>query len=247
MSDFMRLDALLSRGGKGTRNQVKRIISQGRVRVEGEIARDAGLRVGENARIEVDGVPLYRAKYHYYLLNKPAGVLTAARDPSRRTVMDVLPPEMRLHGVAPVGRLDKDTEGLLILTNHGELAHRLLSPRRGVEKVYRAEVEGALGAQDVEAFTRGIALKDFTAAPATLRVLKNTAPALAEVTICEGKYHQVRRMFGSLGKPARTLKRIAFAGLSVEDLPPGAARPLTGEEIARLHEAVGLSEENDHA
>jgi len=237
----MRLDKLLGLLGVATRSESKAILKEGRVRLNGEIVRDGAVSAPEGAQVELDGRPLDTRVERWVMLNKPAGVLTAAEDKRQKTVMDLLPPVYRSLGCMPVGRLDKDTTGLLLLTTDGELAHRLIAPGRHVDKVYRATVEGELTEDDVSAFARGVPLKDFTALPSRLQIL---APDTALVTVREGKYHQVKRMFGAVGKPVIRLERLRFGPLSLDEaLEAGQYRELTEEETAALYRAAGLEHE----
>ncbi len=234
----MRMDKLLGLLGVATRSESKGMLKAGRVRLNGEIARDGAMPVLPGAAVEVDGNPLDTRVERWVMLNKPAGVLTAAEDKRQKTVMDLLPPVYRSLGCMPVGRLDKDTTGLLLLTTDGELAHRLIAPGRHVDKVYMATVDGVLTDADAEAFARGVPLKDFTALPAGLERLK---PDTALVTVQEGKYHQVKRMFGAVGKPVTALKRLRFGPLLLdESLEAGQFRELTEEETAALYRAAGM-------
>ena len=177
------------------------------------------------------------------MLHKPAGLLTAARDSRAPTVMQLLPESCARRKVLPVGRLDKDTTGLLLLTNDGELAHRLLSPKRHVWKTYEAAVTGRLTAADSQAFERGIVLSDFTALPARMEILSaGEDESRARVQVREGKFHQIKRMFGALGHEVTALSRLTFGALSLpEELPPGQYRELTEEELAALRQEAGLA------
>ena len=195
------------------------MLKAGRVRVNGEAVRDAAFQVAVDDKILLDGKLLDTRLSRHLLLYKPAGVLTAKEDNRQKTVMDLLPPEYTSLGCMPVGRLDKDTTGLLILTTDGELAHRLIAPERHVDKVYIATVDGCLSDADVEKFAKGIPLKDFTCLPAKLEIL---SPNVGRVTVREGKYHQVKRMFGARGKPVQALHRLSFGPLRLDDdLAPG--------------------------
>ena len=237
----MRLDKLLSNLGVASRAECRRLLRAGRVRVAGECWRDGARNVPEGAEICMDGVPLDTRTVRHLMLNKPAGVLTATEDGKQATVMDLLPALYRACGCMPVGRLDKDTTGLLLLTTDGTLAHRLIAPERHVDKVYEAEVEGALEEADIAAFAQGIPLKDFTALPARLEIL---GPGRGRVTVREGKYHQVKRMFGARGKPVLRLHRTAFGPLALDaGLAPGKYRELTEKEIAALYQAAGMPHE----
>ena len=234
----MRLDKLLTNLGVASRTGCRAILRAGRVRVNGQVRRDGAEAVPPGAEVTVDGEALDLRLCRHVMLYKPAGVLTAAEDGRTETVMDLLPRAYRALGCMPVGRLDKDTTGLLLLTTDGELAHRLLSPARHVDKVYEAEVEAALTEEDAAAFAAGIPLKDFTALPARLEIL---APTRARVTVREGKYHQIKRMFGARGKPVAALRRVRFGPLCLDEaLRPGAFRELTEEEAAALYKAAGM-------
>lgn len=235
----MRLDRLLSQAGHGTRSEVRALLRAGRVFVDGAQVKDAGFQLDTpSAQILLDGKPVAFRQAMHLMLNKPTGVLTAARDARKPTVLSLLPEACIRQGCMPVGRLDMDTEGLLLLTTDGVLAHRLLSPRRHVEKEYIAEVEGMLDADDVRAFAEGIALSDFVAMPARLILLPGGRAG--RVIVHEGKYHQVKRMFGARGKSVVRLRRVAFAGLPLDEaLAPGAYRELTDEEVRRLYAAAG--------
>lgn len=227
----VRLDKLLADTGQWSRREAKELIRQGRVQVNGAGARSGEEKVEtEGLRLKVDGLDIHSREYEYIMLNKPAGVLSATEDRTQKTVLDLLPEHLRRRQLFPVGRLDKDTEGLLLLTNHGELAHSLLSPRRHVEKTYLAQVEGQVEEADGEAFRRGLVLGDGTRCrPGSLEAAPE--PGWCYVTISEGKYHQVKRMLASLGKPVRHLKRLSMGPLRLdESLRPGEFRPLTEEE-----------------
>ena len=237
----MRLDKLLTHLGVASRSGAREVLKAGRVRVNGEAVRDAAFQVAVDDKILLDGKLLDTRLSRHLLLHKPAGVLTAKEDNRQKTVMDLLPPEYTSLGCMPVGRLDKDTTGLLILTTDGELAHRLIAPERHVDKVYIATVDGCLSDADVEKFAEGIPLKDFSCLPAKLEIL---SPNLGRVTVREGKYHQIKRMFGAVGKPVTELHRQRFGPLPLEDgMHPGEYRELTDDEIAALYAAAGLKHE----
>ena len=223
-----RLDKIIAGTGKYSRREVKELVRQGRV-----VDADA-------ACLLVDGQSLDCRRYTYLMLHKPAGVLSARVDGRQQTVLDLLPPELRKRDLSPVGRLDKDTEGLLLLTNHGELTHRLLSPRYHVDKVYYARVEGVLTAADTAAFAGGMVLADgLECLPAGLELL---SPQEALVTLREGKFHQVKRMLAACGKPVTYLKRLSMGPLRLDEgLAPGAFRPLAEGEIHTLLDICGLN------
>ena len=229
-----RLDKVLAATGRWSRREAKELVRQGRVLVDGRLAASSEEKVDPAAaRICVDGEDIGWQEHTYVMLHKPGGVLTATEDSRQKTVLDLLPPELRRRGLAPVGRLDKDTEGLLLLTDDGDLTHRLLSPKYHVDKVYFARVEGALTTADVEAFAAGITLGDgLVCRPAGLEIL--TADTCL-VTLQEGKFHQVKRMLASRGKPVIYLKRLSMGPLRLdESLTPGRYRHLTQEELRAL-------------
>lgn len=235
-----RLDKLLAGTGKWSRREVKALVRQGLVRVDGRLAACAEDKLDPAAAIiTVAGETISLCRFTYVMLHKPAGVLTATEDRKQPTVLDLLPPELRRIGLAPVGRLDKDTEGLLLLTNDGELAHRLLSPKYHVDKRYLARVDGELSAADAEAFARGMTLGDgLECLPAGLEVLPDR---VCIVTLREGKFHQVKRMLAARGAPVLYLKRLSMGPLTLDDsLAAGAYRLLRAEEILALYRACGL-------
>lgn len=235
-----RLDKLLAGTGKWSRREVKALVRQGLVRVDGRLAASAEDKLDPAAAIiTVAGETISLCRFTYVMLHKPAGVLTATEDRKQPTVLDLLPPELRRIGLAPVGRLDKDTEGLLLLTNNGELAHRLLSPRYHVDKRYLARVDGELSAADTEAFARGMTLGDgLECLPAGLEVLPDR---VCIVTLREGKFHQVKRMLAARGAPVLYLKRLSMGPLTLDDsLAAGAYRLLRAEEISALYRVCDL-------
>ncbi len=235
-----RLDKLLAGTGKWSRREVKALVRQGLVRVDGRLAASAEDKLDPAAAIiTVAGETISLCRFTYVMLHKPASVLTATEDRKQPTVLDLLPPELRRIGLAPVGRLDKDTEGLLLLTNDGELAHRLLSPKYHVDKRYLARVDGELSAADAEAFARGMTLGDgLECLPAGLEVLPDR---VCVVTLREGKFHQVKRMLAARGAPVLYLKRLSMGPLTLDDsLAAGAYRLLRAEEISALYRVCGL-------
>ncbi len=228
-----RLDKYLCDSGVGTRSQVKAILKAGRVTVDGVAQRDNGLKIDPKAqRVCLDGEPLGGWERLVVMLNKPEGCITATEDPRDKTVMDLLPPEFRGRDLKPVGRLDKATEGLLLLTNDGDLLHRLISPKKRVPKIYYARHEGQGTQADVEAFDQGLTLGDGTQClPAKLEPL---GAGESLITVFEGKYHQVRRMMASRNMPVTYLERRQEGSLTLGGLPRGACRRLTAEEVASL-------------
>jgi len=230
-----RLDKVLASLGIGSRKEVRALIKQGRVRIDGEVALDPARRLAAGtARIEVDGRALVPGTMTF-MLNKPKGVVTATTDPVHRTVLDLFPAALARR-LFPAGRLDKDTEGLLILTSDGDLCHRLISPRYGVEKEYLVHVDGVLSPSLVELFAKGVELKDGTVTlPARLEIEHPGPGGVARVTIVEGKYHQVKRMFGAMGLSVTALKRIRIGGLTLDlALEPGDYRELSRAEVDLL-------------
>lgn len=239
---LLRLDKLLAVGGQRSRSEAVRLIKSRLVRVDGLVERDPARKIDPALQqVTLAGEAVADRQLRYVLLHKPPGVLTAARDSRAQTVMALLPEALLRRKVLPVGRLDKDTTGALLLTNDGELAHRLLAPARHVPKEYHAWVEGLLEAGDVQAFAQGLALPDFTARPAQLRIASaSPEKSLGVLLLWEGKFHQVKRMFASRGHPVLSLHRAAFGSLALGNLPQGAWRELTDPEIAALREAAAL-------
>lgn len=226
----MRLDKLLADLGIASRKELKQIIKSGRVTVNGAAAISPETKVEpDRDTVALDGCTLRYKSFRYYMMDKPSGVLTATEDSRQQTVLDLLTPEMRRMGLFPVGRLDKDTSGLLILTDDGEYAHRVISPKSGVEKLYYAKVEGIPDENDVRRFRDGIVLKDGTQClPA---VLELTGRDECYVRVMEGKYHQVKRMLAACGKPVIQLRRLSIGSLILEDtLGPGGFRELSDIE-----------------
>lgn len=238
----MRLDKLVAQSAGLSRTQARDLIRAGRVLVENKAVLSADFQVDEQAEINLNGRTLTTKTERHIMLNKPAGLLTAARDLRAATIMDLLPPQFEKIKCMPVGRLDKDTSGLLLLTTDGELAHRLLSPKRKIAKTYQALVEGRLGQRDADAFQNGIVLADFTAKPARLTILQaDEKRSLALAVLHEGKNRQVRRMFGSLGHEVLELKRLRFGPIALDEhLAIGEYRDLTQEELDALKEAVNF-------
>lgn len=237
----MRLDKLLGMLGEGTRAQVKDLVRAGRVTVDGAPVRDSGMQVDPvQSCVRVNGRALEYKAVRHVMLNKPQNTLTAARDKKQKTVMDLLPPMYAAMGCMPAGRLDKDTEGLLIITSDGQLAHRIISPKKDVSKVYFARVAGVLGEGDIAAFAAGLHIKDsdgeFDAKPAGLEIVSSDGVSSeVRVRVSEGKYHQVKRMLASRGAPVTYLKRERIGALALDPaLAPGQWREMTDEEIALI-------------
>lgn len=233
---MMRLDKYLADMGVGTRTEVKKLIRQGKVTVDGEIERSPERKVEYTTQnISCMGEPVSYETYEYYMLNKPAGVVSATTDIKDKTVIELIS-EKKRRDLFPVGRLDKDTEGLLLITNDGELAHRLLSPKKHVDKVYYAKVQGVVDENDREIFAKGMPIgSGETALPSKLEVLFSGEISEIQLTIQEGKFHQVKRMFHAVGKEVIYLKRLSMGTLMLDEtLCPGEYRALTKEEVNRL-------------
>lgn len=228
-----RLDKFLCDCGAGTRSQVKLILKAGRVTVDGVVQRDNSCKIDpQKQTVLLDGAPLRAVGQVVVMLNKPAGYVTATEDRQEQTVMELLPAEYKFLDLKPVGRLDKQTEGLLLFTNDGDLLHRLISPKKEVPKVYYARHEGDVTPEDVKAFAQGLTLRDGTVClPA---VLERIGAGESRITVCEGKYHQVRRMMASRNMTVLYLERRREGTLTLGDLPRGKVRPLTPEEIRGL-------------
>lgn len=233
---MIRLDRFLSEMGVGSRADVKKQIRWGKVTVDGRCIRQPEFKMDEqSAVVTYKGMPVAYQKFSYYMLNKPAGVVSATADKKDKTVLDLIEGNKR-KDLFPVGRLDKDTEGLLLLTNDGELAHRLLSPKKHVDKVYYARVAGIVTDEDVKVFAEGMEIGDGdTAKPSVLKIVQSGEESEILLTIQEGKFHQVKRMFHAVGKEVVYLKRLAMGTLTLdENLQPGQYRVLTDKEIDEL-------------
>jgi 16S rRNA pseudouridine516 synthase len=235
----MRIDKLLANMGYGSRKEVKKLLKDGGLQVNGEVIKDGKVHVDA----EKDTVMLYGDKveyreFIYLLMNKPPGLISATEDANEETVIDILQMDDQIFNPFPVGRLDKDTEGLLLITNDGQLSHQLLSPKRHVPKTYFAVIEGEVTDRDVEAFKEGVTLEDgYHTKPGNLVILKSGLTSDIELTITEGKFHQVKRMFESVGKRVVYLKRLSMGPLKLdEDLELGEYRELTDEEVEMLKE-----------
>lgn len=233
---MIRLDKYLSEMGEGTRSEVKKYIRQGSVTVDGEVVTKPEEKVDETYQnICINGRNIGYDRFEYYMLHKPQGVVSATTDRQNKTVIDLIENRKR-KDLFPVGRLDKDTEGLLLITNDGELAHRLLAPSHHVDKVYYAKVEGRVTAKTVQQFHEGLDIgKGEFAKPSRLKVLKEDAISEIELTIQEGKFHQVKRMFRAVGMEVLYLKRLSMGSLVLDaELKPGEYRTLSQEEVERL-------------
>ncbi len=234
MGSRQRIDKILSNMGYGTRKEVKELVRSGQVQVDGSIVKDPGQQImPDSQEITVEGRKLIYRDTIYIMMNKPQGVISATEDSRERTVVELLPDEFRAFDPFPVGRLDKDTEGLLLLTNDGQLSHRLLSPKKHVPKTYLAKIRGRVDEEDVEAFGKGVTLEDgYRTMASRLVVMERGSISTIEVTIYEGKYHQVKRMFQAVGKEVIYLKRIAMGALKLDEtLELGEFRELKADEL----------------
>ncbi|WP_251937350.1 pseudouridine synthase [Streptococcus sp. Marseille-Q0941] len=239
----MRLDKFLVACAVGSRTDVKNLLKAGRVTVNGKKEKSAKLQINEETdEVCFDGQKLDYEEFVYYMMNKPQGVISATEDSKHRTVLDLLDDLARTKEVFPVGRLDIDTHGLLLLTNDGQLAHALLSPKRHVDKTYLAQVKGIMTQEDVETFAKGIPLKDFTCQPGKLEILSvdsNKDESQVRVTIAEGKFHQVKRMVAYCGKEVVDLQRLTMGTLVLdENLKRGEWRRVSQEELELLFASV---------
>ncbi len=250
MSELMRVDKFLSDMCVGTRKEIKNMAKNGRIKLNGAVIKSTDIRINPLVdKITLDEKEIAFSKFEYYMLYKPQGVVSATSDASDKTVIDLIRENsedtIRSQDLFPVGRLDKDTEGLLLITNDGELAHRLLSPSKHVDKIYYAVIDGIVTEEDVRSFAQGITLKDGTVTkPSKLRILKvleSEQITEIEVTLYEGRYHQVKRMFAACGKHVAYLKRISMGKLQLDEgLRPGQFRALTNTEIALLTESTAV-------
>ncbi|ABN54356.1 MAG TPA: pseudouridine synthase [Hungateiclostridium thermocellum] len=239
MRDTQRIDKILSNSGFGTRKEIKKLIKNGEVKVDGVVVKDSAMQVNpKESVIEVAGEILKYREYIYIMMNKPQGVISATYDNRHRTVIDILPDEYKFFNLFPVGRLDIDTEGLLLLTNDGQLAHELLSPRKHVPKKYYALIDGIVTTKDVDVFREGVVLDDgYKTLPSELFILKSGPYSEVEIVIYEGKFHQVKRMFEAVGKKVKYLRRIGMGKLKLDEtLEPGDVRELTDEEMLLVKE-----------
>lgn len=247
MGQKQRIDKILAHMGCGSRSEIRRLVREGAVQVGGRTVKDSGYQIDPDVEtLTLSGKPIVYKPFMYVMLNKPQGVISATEDTRDRTVADLLADEYGHYKPFPVGRLDKDTEGLLLMTNDGKLAHQLLSPRKSVPKTYFAEVEGTVGEDDAKAFAAGVTLDDgYVTLPAHLVILKQGDPAASqlskvELTITEGKFHQVKRMFQAVGKRVVYLKRIRMGPLLLDEhLALGEYRELTTDELRQLGGPAG--------
>lgn len=240
MKETLRLDKYLCDMGVGTRSEVKKYLKKGQVTVNGTITKSPDVKIYlAKDKIQLEGKELKYQRYEYYMLNKPAGVVSATKDNVNQTVIELITTSDK-RDLFPVGRLDKDTEGLLLITNDGALAHQLLSPRNKVKKTYYAKVKGQVNNKDVESFLKGIPLeKDFITSPGELKILESGEISHVKVTITEGKFHQIKRMFHYVSKEVIYLKRLSIGPLMLDkNLKNGEYRPLTKEEVLMLKNRI---------
>ncbi|NRG46487.1 pseudouridine synthase [Bacillus sp. CRN 9] len=233
----MRIDKMLSNLGYGSRKEVKLLLKNGVVQLNGNIVKDAKQHVNpEEDTVVINGEPVEYKEFIYLMMNKPPGVISATEDSQHETVIDILEMEDVVFSPFPVGRLDKDTEGLLLLTNDGQLSHRLLSPKKHVPKTYFAVIDREVTEGDIVSFKEGVMLDDgYETKPAHLKIIKSGLPSEIELTITEGKFHQVKRMFEAVGKNVIYLKRLSMGPLLLdESLQLGEYRELTDEELQLL-------------
>ena len=239
----MRIDKCLADCGLGTRSEVKSLLKSKKITVNGKVVTNGKVQVNpETDEILFDGEKIQYEEFVYIMMNKPKGVVSATEDNLHKTVIDLIDPLYFKKGVFPVGRLDIDTHGLLLLTNDGKLAHALLSPKRHVDKTYQAQVKGIMTQEDVETFAKGIPLKDFTCQPAKLEILSvdsDKEESQIRVTIAEGKFHQIKRMVAYCGKEVMDLQRLTMGTLVLdENLERGEWRRLTKEELEILRASI---------
>ena len=230
MVKLLRIDKILSSQNIASRKEIKSLIKQGRIKVNGQTVKKPEEKLDPySCRITVDDTVVLYKRFIYIMLNKPKGILSASRDSREKTVLDLLPTELNRHGLFPAGRLDRNTEGLLIITDDGDFAHKMLAPKSHVYKLYEVTVDRALSDEDIEAFKTGISEGGDAFKPAGMRI---TGERTALVEICEGKFHQIKRMFHAVGAEVQELKRIRVGELSLDaDLPAGSSRELMRDEV----------------
>ncbi len=234
-----RLDKLIASQGKYSRSEVKKLIKSGRITVDGKVPKSSDIKLSpDECEIRVDGEYLNYKKYIYIMLNKPQGVISASNDRDKETVIDLVPKELFREGLFPAGRLDGDTTGFVLITDDGDFAHRILSPKNHVMKTYHATLRDELTEEDIVRFKEGLTLGDGTEClEAHVRVLESGKKNLAEIKICEGKYHQVKRMFASIGNKVLELRRVKMGGLDLdESLKEGECREITADELKMITE-----------
>lgn len=231
-----RLDKIIASQGKYSRSEVKKLVKAGRVTLDGTVVKSSDVKADEGADIRIDGVSLNYKKYIYIMLNKPQGVISATEDRKQKTVLDLVPKELFRNGLFPAGRLDGDTTGFVLITDDGDFAHRILSPKNHIMKTYHATLRDPLSEEDIVRFREGLTLGDGTEClEAHVRVIERGERTIAEIKICEGKYHQVKRMFASIGNKVVALRRVKMGELELDAaLPEGKCREITAEEFELL-------------
>lgn len=231
-----RLDKILASQGTSSRKDVKEIIKSGRVAVNGKTVRDSSFKISENDTVSLDGKELILKKHIYLMLNKPAGVVSASDSKSEKTVVDLVPEKLFRSGLFPAGRLDKDTVGFVLITDDGDFAHRILSPKNHIVKTYEARLDRPLSKEQLELIQNGIMLSDGTVClESRVKILENGDNPLVKIQICEGKYHQIKRMFAAAGNKVISLKRTKMGNLNLdESLKPGECREITPEELLKI-------------
>ena len=231
-----RLDKIIASQGKHSRSEVRKLVRDGRITVNGAVVKKSDVKVNETDEITVDGVGLCYRKHIYIMLNKPQGVISATEDRTQKTVLDLVPPELYRNGLFPAGRLDGDTTGFVRLTDDGDFAHRILSPKNHIMKTYHATLRDPLSEEDIERFKTGLTLGDGTVClEAHVRVISEGEETVAEIKICEGKYHQVKRMFASIGNKVLRLRRVKMGALALDEtLAEGECRELEAHEVEKL-------------
>lgn len=231
-----RLDKILASQGAKSRKDVKEIIKNGRVAVNGKTVKDPSVKIGEKDKVYLDGKELILKKHIYLMMNKPEGVVSASDSKSEKTVVDLVPEEFFRSGLFPAGRLDKDTVGFVLITDDGDFAHRILSPKNHIVKTYEARLAYTLSEEKRDLLQKGIVLSDGTAClESRVKILENGNNPLAAIQICEGKYHQIKRMFAAAGNKVISLKRTKMGNLALDEtLKPGKCREITPEELLKI-------------
>ena len=233
-----RIDKIIASQGKYSRSEVKKLVKDGRVTLDGKVIKSSDVKADPDVNnISIDGKSIGYKKHLYIMLNKPQGVVSATEDTDHKTVIDLVPKELKRDGLFPAGRLDGDTVGFVLITDDGDFAHRILSPKNHIMKTYHATLQRPVTTEDIDAFRNGIELKDGTLClEAQVRPLDGDDP-MAEIKICEGKYHQVKRMFAALGNKVVYLKRVKMGNLSLdESLEEGQCREITAQELELITE-----------
>lgn len=231
-----RLDKILASQGAKSRKDVKEIVKNGRVAVNGKTVKDPSVKIGEKDKVYLDGKELILKKHIYLMMNKPEGVVSASDSKSEKTVVDLVPEEFFRSGLFPAGRLDKDTVGFVLITDDGDFAHRILSPKNHIVKTYEARLAYTLSEEQRDLLQKGIVLSDGTAClESRVKILENGNNPLAAIQICEGKYHQIKRMFAAAGNKVISLKRTKMGNLALDEtLKPGKCREITPEELLKI-------------